>query len=335
MPFATTEAPPNIEDLSLVRRIIAAYRLALTSSLGSLDSFWLTNFFELKREVHEALLGDDDRAVQTLLRDPSQSDLLYGFDNLAKTLLPLRPEPVRHSAEMYDLLVKLSEAVGGRAARCPEYPLNVPLPEIDSVLAELDQVFEIRLDFPNPFRGEYGLNTSRGVVSYRAVHAVYQAWRLHQLVDAVSEPRVLEIGGGLGRTAYYAWHFGIRDYTLIDIPITAVAQANFLGRVLSEKAIQLYGETEAGGVRILPPAMFLGQEDRFDVALNVDSLTEMAPETARAYCNAINNRAGVFLSINHEEGRFKARDVFAGRCVYRSPYWLRRGYVEELISSIV
>ena len=330
MPFGRTEASPENEDVSLVTRIVAAYRLAITTPLGSPDSFWLTIFSDLKREIHDALLAEDPRVIQALLRDPSRSDLLYGFDNLAKSLLPAPADSAAHASDIYSLLVQLSEAVGGRAARCPEYPLKVPLPEIDALLAELDGVFGIRLDFPTPFPGEYGLNTGRGIVSYRAVHAIYQAWRVCQLVDSLPAPRVLEIGGGLGRTAYYARQFGLRDYTLIDIPITAVAQANFLGRALGEEAIQLYGETGQGGVRILPPAMFLDQEDHYDVVLNVDSLTEMAPETARAYCNAIDKRTKVFLSINHEEGRFKARDVFAGRCVYRAPYWLRRGYVEEL-----
>jgi SAM-dependent methyltransferase len=330
IPFGRTEASPDNEELSLVRRIVAAYRLAVTTPLGSLDSFWLTSFSELKREIHHVLLADDQHEIQALLRHPSRSDLLYGFDNLAKSLLPAPTDPAGHANEIYSLLVELSEAVGGRAARCPEYPLKAPLPEIDALLAELDGVFGIPVDFPTPFAGEYGLNTSRGIISYRAVHAVYQAWRLSQLVDCLAEPRVLEIGGGLGRTAYYARQFGIRDYTLVDIPMTAVAQANFLGRVLGENNLQLYGEPEPGGVRILPPTMFLDQEDCYDIVLNVDSLTEMALETARAYCKAIDKRTGVFLSINHEEGRFKARDVFAGRRLYRAPYWLRRGYVEEL-----
>jgi hypothetical protein len=84
-------------------------------------------------------------------------------------------------------------------------------------------------------------------------------------VESLPAPRLLEIGGGLGRTAYYAWQFGLRDYTLIDIPITAVAQANFLGRVLGERAIQLYGETGQCGIRILPPGMFLDREDFRDL----------------------------------------------------------------------
>ena len=330
MPFGRTEASPKNDDVSLIARLVAAYRLAVRTPLGSLDSLWLTMFSDLKREIHDALLTNDPTVIQGLLRDPSRSDLLYGFDNLAKSLLPAPADPAAHASEIYSLLVHLSEAVGGRAARCPEYPLKDPLPEIDKLLAELDEAFGLRLDFPTPFPCEYGLNTSRGIVSYRAVHAIYQAWRVTQLGDTLPAPRVLEIGGGLGRTAYYAWQFGLRDYTLIDIPMTAVAQANFLGRVLGEKTIQLYGETGEGSVRILPPAMFLDQLDYYDVVLNVDSLTEMAPETARAYCTAIDSRAKMFLSINHEEGRFKARDVFAGRLVYRAPYWLRRGYVEEL-----
>src|SRR5262249_44901094 len=198
MPFGRTEASPEKADVSLVVRIVAAYRLAITTPLGPPDSFWLTIFSDLKREIHDALLAEDLRVIQALLRDPSRSDLLYGFDNLARSLLPAPTDSAAHASDIYSLLVQLSEAVGGRAARCPEYPLKVPLPEIDTLLAELDGVFGIRLDFPTPFPGEYGLNTGRGIVSYRAVHAIYQAWRVYQLVDSLPAPRVLEIGGGLG-----------------------------------------------------------------------------------------------------------------------------------------
>src|SRR5262249_23481132 len=125
MPFGRTEASPEDEDASLVARIVAAYRLAIATPLGSPDSFWLTIFSDLKREIHDALLSDDPRVIQALLRDPSRSDLLYGFDNLAKSLLPNPADPPAHASEIYSLLVQLSEAVGGRAARCPEYPLKV------------------------------------------------------------------------------------------------------------------------------------------------------------------------------------------------------------------
>jgi putative sugar O-methyltransferase len=145
---------------------------------------------------------------------------------------------------------------------------------------------------------------------------------------------VLEIGAGLGRTAYFAQQFGLRDYTIIDLPMTNVAQGYFLGRTLGQETVSLYLE-DRPGVRILPPSAFLEATDRYDLVVNVDSLTEMAPDTARAYCRAIKARAGTFLSINHEHNRFTVGDLCAELGMVadsRTPYWLRRGYVDEVFS---
>ena len=59
--------------------------------------------------------------------------------------------------------------------------------------------------------------------------------------------------------------------------------AYFLGRTLGEKAIRLFGEEEGPGIRILPPAAFLAAADRYDLVVNVDSLTEMARDRAVSY----------------------------------------------------
>jgi hypothetical protein len=189
---------------------------------------------------------------------------------------------------------------------------------------------------PNPFPRECGCASSRGVISYRVPQALYQAWRIRQLVAGIPRPRVLEIGGGLGRTAFYARQFGITDYTIIDIPISSLAQGNFLGRVLGEEDISLYGEAEASTrqIKLLPPAAFLDRADRYDVVLNVDSLTEIGIVAARQYCSAIRNKADVFLSINHEANSFTVAGLIkegGGAVEYsRTPYWLRRGYIEEV-----
>ena len=159
---------------------------------------------------------------------------------------------------------------------------------------------------PNPYPNEVGLKTSRGVASYRAVQALYQAYRVAELVRDRPNARVIEIGGGLGRTAFYAHQFGLRDYTLIDLPMTNVAQAYFLGRVLGADAICLCGENRPG-IRIQPPAVFLDAADRYDLVVNVDALPEMAADTATAYCQAIKARADIFLSINHEYNALTVR----------------------------
>src|SRR5690606_14876259 len=114
----------------------------------------------------------------------------------------------------------------------------------------------------------------RGIISYRVPQALYQAWRMAQLLKDIARPRVLEIGAGLGRTAFYARKFGILDYTIIDIPVTALSQGYYLGRVLGEDQIHLAGEDRASSderIKILPPSYFLTGEDRYDLILNADS----------------------------------------------------------------
>lgn len=217
-------------------------------------------------------------------------------------------------------------------AGTPDYGEPASLPDVESLLERIDDAIGSSIQFPNPFAGEAGLATSRGVASYRAVQAIFQAWRIVELVDAKPGVRVLEIGAGLGRTAYYATKFGVSDYTIIDIPLSNVAQATFLGRTLGSDAITLFGE-DGSGVRILPPPAFLDADDRYDLIVNVDSLTELAPDVARSYAAAIKARAALFLSINHEYRAFTVRELFSEIGVTassRAPYWMRRGYVEEV-----
>jgi putative sugar O-methyltransferase len=155
------------------------------------------------------------------------------------------------------------------------------------------------------------------------------------LVDGTGS-RVVEIGAGTGRTAFYVRHFGITDYTIIDLPITNVVQANFLSRVLDYKTVALFGEEEdRSQIRILPSTAFFRSDDKYDLVVNVDSLTEMSVETARSYCLAIKNRTQKFLSINHEANDFTVRNICSETGFpkgSRHPYWLRRGYVQELFS---
>jgi hypothetical protein len=262
--------------------------------------------------------------------------LFYGFDNLTRTVLsnPTTEERV-HGIGMYQDLLQLSEALGARRLWNPEATHREALPDVDTLLCSIDRVVGFRVDFPNPFPDEVGLATSRGIASYRAVQALYQALRLLSAARDNTDARVAEIGAGLGRTALYARRFGMRNYTIVDLPMSAVAQAYFLGRALGPDEICLYGE-DRPGIRILPPGAFLNASDRYDVVMNVDSLTEMAHATACAYCEAIKARAALFVSINHELNPFTARDVCGEtgmKMLKRTPYWLRRGYVDEEYTS--
>jgi hypothetical protein len=220
-----------------------------------------------------------------------------------------------------ELALRLSESQG-RRVRNPESGLSLAPSPVSELLASYE--------FPNPFPGEVGVTTARGIASFRALQAIYQAHRIISLGGP--NGRVLEIGAGLGRTAFYAWSFGIRDYSIVDLPMSGVAQGYFLGRTLGPDAVCLFGENRPG-VRILPPSAFLEATDRYDIVANVDSLTEIGVEFVRAYCSAIRKRAGVFLSINHETNPFTVREVCGELGMLpssRAPYWMRSGYVEEI-----
>jgi hypothetical protein len=325
-PHAVTGAPPAGEDAALCARIITAYRLAVAGADAPTSSFWDHDFAARKADIHAALLADDPAAAMAMLRDPGRTDLCYGFDNLARGISPSGD----HGRVVYLCLLSLSEAIGARPAWNPEHPMPVELPDLETLLRGIDEVFGFRVDFPNPFAGEIGLLTSRGIASYRAVQALCQAWRIAGLVR-IKNARILEIGAGMGRNAYYARQFGLRDYTLVDLPMTNVAQANFLGRVAG--GMTLFGEPAAGGMRILPPAAFFASDERYDLVVNVDSLTELSADTALRYCRHIKAQADLFLSINHEACPLPVRAAAAAagmKAAGRAPYWLRPGYVDEL-----
>jgi hypothetical protein len=315
------------DDAELVSRVITSYQASNTTEIGAMDSFWLTHFAQIKKPDHDVLCGGNHGAATDLLRNPISNHLLFGFDELFDHVI-LANHPlgviVSSGQYLYDNLLRVAEAVGARHLYYPEIlGPGAPSPSVEDLLLCLDRVFDFRITFPNPYPSEVGLSTSRGIASYRAIQALYQAHRIYELVGR--DGRVVEIGAGLGRTAFYANQFGIRDYTIIDLPITNVAQGYFLGRTLGYGAVSLFGEG-CSGVRILPPSAFIEATDRYDLAVNVDSLTEMAIGTARDYCREIKVRCGAFLSINHEDNKFTVPDLcrqVGMRALSRSPYWMR------------
>jgi hypothetical protein len=330
-PFGRTEALADVDDRELVSRIVAAYQASTAISPKPSQSMWEV-IAEKKGDVHEALARGQIEEAQRLLRDPGKTDLFYGFEGLARSLNTDGPGLEPHSVKIYQDLLFLAEATGVKRRWYPESATTLPLPSIDKLLSLIDEGVGHQVAFPNPFSGEIGLASSRGIISERSIQAIYQAWRVYHLVRGNRDARIVEVGAGLGRTAFYAATFGLHNYTIVDLPLSSVAQGYFLGRTLGPDAICLYKE-QRSGIAILPPLEFLNSDDRYDVVLNADSLTELAPETAAAYCEAFRDRANIFLSINHEINPFTVHKMYAAiarPAVSRTPYWMRAGYVEEI-----
>jgi hypothetical protein len=333
------------DDEALVARIIAGYRSAVATFDGHGDSMW-ASINDRSRRFHDQLVDGETAVVSEQLRNPARNDLLCGFDEATATIYEAHQASDASAQEgwgrsAHQRLIRLAEAVGALPVRMVESgPNDTRETSVEAVLTALDERLGFAVDFPNPYPGALGVETSRGLMNHRALLAIYQAWRLASFAGKDRNARVLEIGAGSGRTAYYSRKFGIRDYTIIDLPLTNVAQANFLGRVLDPSLLVLSNEPDDDArhdrIRIFSPRWLENSSEHFDIALNADSMTEIDRRQAVAYFRKLAQQADVFVSINHETNSFRVSELpsLSGVLIRpnRCPYWLDPGYVEEVFS---
>ena len=301
-----------------------------------------TTIDDRRQSIHEALRASGNDALRTIFADPGSTDLFYGADNLFRAFLTdwsANPQADANAAKQTRSdLVGLMVAIGLHRVRASTIEDDFEQIDIEASLQKLDSALRQTTLFTNHFSG---LQTSRGVASYRAVQALYQAWRLSRIIRPRDRGSVLEIGPGLGRTAYYAFKMGIGDYTTVDLPLGIVAQACFLGATLGPDLVWMIGDNPSmapGRICLLPPSKLDKIQQKFDIVLNVDLMTEMSSDVAAKYVRWIAKSADVFLSINHEANVFTVAELasahFAPRIkTVRSPYWMRGGYVEEIFAT--
>ena len=333
---ADSTARVQENDGVLVSRIIAAYQKASAKFLGHGESMWKA-LNGMNMDIHEAASSGNLEVLADLLRNPHRTDLFYGFEYLGKSLQTPQTdeEKAGHNRALHKMLVDLCEVTGATKIANPAQR-NPPERDlsVENLLDQLDRVLGYKVDFPNPHPVQPGMPTSRGIISSRALAAIYQAWRIKTLTQNAGSPKVLEIGAGLGRTAYYAYKAGIRDYTIIDLPMTNIAQANFLGRVISDDEISVSAEEQGGVIKIRDVSWSPPPSERLDLIMNIDSLTEMDRGHATAYLNMMEKHTNVFLSVNHEVNGFTVAELLEGRStrmVIRNKYAMRPGYVEEIV----
>ncbi len=338
-PVQIVEGDNDINDKNLVKRIINAYCQSATGIVGTGGPIW-DQIASKTQDLHESLCSGDIPAVTKFLRFPHQSNLLYGFemvfDEYSKAATDNSAIPALQAQWAHDNFVRLAETMGAIPTYLPEVDFQERMWEPEQLLLAIEQLLGFAVQFPNTIPNEYGIPTSRGVISHRAVQALYQAWRLSQVRAFTKGGKTVEIGAGLGRTAWFASLFGLDDYTIVDLPMANVAQAYFLGRALGEDRVVLHGEPDSNNpqIRIQPPAWFHAAKDRYDIAINNDSMVEIGIEAVEAYWQQLAVRSDIFISMNHEAQSFRIADISnrLGHDVptLRSLHPLRKGYVEEI-----
>lgn len=336
----------TFDDRTFIQRMITSYQKAnqVTPSAG--ESMWSLFLNEHNLRVHDLLIAGDVDAVARIWGDPAETDVFCGFEDdmrpLAKSNV-LGDEMARnlHASRSYDGLRRLAEAIGTLRLENIEVQFDhrPPTPDVEPLIGLLDTGIGSPVNFPNPYAGEYGLSTSRGVVGYRTIQALYEARRVKTELAAVSGSRVVEIGAGLGRSIYHALQMGVASYTAVDLPFTAMSQAHFMAATIGPENIALFGEADQNKrVRIIPPHAFFDSTERYDLAVNFDSLTEIDATMAARYMKEITKRCSAFLSVNHEFNPVRVCDLFdktgsAWARQSRSAYWMRKSYVEEVFKA--
>ncbi|MDA8559402.1 hypothetical protein N9K62_00545, partial [Candidatus Pelagibacter bacterium] len=245
----------------------------------------------------------------------------------------------RYSIPIIDKLISFCEFLGILRL---DYPENIKQQfhnlDIEKLINEIEKKINIKLKFNNPFPGEKGIKTSRGILQVREIQAIYQAFKIKEILKnkKYKTKNVLEFGGGMGRTAYYCYRFGIKNFTLVDLLIPKICQINYLSRIIQEKKIILNpkkNDFKKKNIKIISPEYLFMNALKFDLVFNADSFTEIDLINQNKYKKYISKNSKIFYSINHENNNFKVRDFFKNinsLNYSRNLYWLRKGYVEEI-----
>ena len=304
----------------MINRILKA--LGVKQAAEKLDSMWLWCYsYSDKIEINESSL-----------ENIANTNLVHGFFGITN--------PHINSGAIINLcfalgVFKVVNPEGGDTPAAREVDL---LKYSDS---ELLTLIQSRLDFDitfPPFIGGRNLTkTIYGIVTNRHCHYLWVVKRIIELCPDKNS-RIIEIGAGLGLLGWYLDRIGYKDFTIIDIARTNACQSYFLYKNLPHRNFILSGEEEnpfedKESIKILHISDFIYvPKDRFDLMVNIDGFTEMGKDTAFNYINS--NCASTVLSINHEANKYSVCELNTSKkLIYRYPFWLRNGYVEELYKN--
>ena len=303
------------------------------------DSKWLNIFNDFHKNILK-IIREDKSKIKSILDNPSKYNLFYGFDNNCEYVLrhPRYMDYFENDELVIDKILNFAEYLGILRHNNPEqYRIFIKKPSIDHLIDEIEKKTEINLDFKNVFPGEKGVETHKGIISNREIQAIYQAYKIKEIVKKNNYKNVLEIGGGLGRTAYYCYKFGIKNYTMVDLLIPRICQLNYLSRVINEEIVLnekqiILSQNSDDKIKIISPKYLFNEKKNYDLVFNSDSITEIDTINQKKYVNFITENTKYFYSINHESNKNKVCNLFSikeAKEFDRNLYWLRKGYLEE------
>ncbi|KKT90657.1 MAG: hypothetical protein UW92_C0031G0004 [Candidatus Jorgensenbacteria bacterium GW2011_GWA2_45_13] len=342
------------EDVLIAKRILTSAGKALKDEKDHAKSkSYVDAWDDLREKSHdklsEIISSGEARRLADYLANVHMREMTYGISGSAEEYKQIASN-ARLKKEMggiiKDILVSFAEAL------CI-LPYEVIVPYVakkniykdsDLLIDEIEKKIGISIAPPDIDGGLFKLALKKGFFHERDLWSLYAAWRIGQIADKNSS--ICEIGAGIGKAAMYASRFGFENYSIFDLPLMNVIQAWYLIKTLPDKKITLYGETEDSkdSVKIMPSWEFAKTDKRYGLVLNQDSFPEISKDVVEDYLRKIKKCTKYFLSINHEHqaplfsGTDKRNLVVPSlveesggfKRIYRFPFWLRKGYAEEL-----
>ncbi|WP_104827075.1 hypothetical protein [Rhizobium sp. NXC24] len=344
--FRKVDASWSSERVATARRLIAAYKAAMNqeSSIKTItdEDLWSVLIRENLGDLLDLIQRDDAEQLSHYLANFGREYTWFGGITTGVdgyTHWDRDDDTVAYG--YYDKLICLAEALAVLPIENPEagaqgnWGKNALLGPFE-ITRKIEEKLGIVIVPPTGCTFVAGLDVGSGPLHYRHINSLYLANRIREL--SLPGDRICEFGGGLGIGAYYLNRMGWKSVTIFDLPIVNLLAGHFLINALGDEAVCLEGENERNdAIRLRANWNCVGEEDgAFSLTANQDSFPEINRRMLDIYVKEIGRTTqGYFLSINHETfAHAKVSTILSDnpgfQSVYRSPYWLRRGYVEEL-----
>lgn len=353
LPFGKKDAQWNPEMVVTCRRLIAAYKATMLQEnrLKQItdDDLWSALMRDNLGQMFSLIRAEDAEQLSRYLVDFGKEYTWFGGITTGIDGYTYWDRDEQFVAYSYfDKLLCLGEALGVLSVESPEQGTDGKwgknsLQDPDEIVDAIEAQLGIHIIPPEGPVHVAGLKIRDGLLHYRHINALYLATRIRDI--AAPEDRICEFGGGLGLAAFYLNRMGRKDVTIFDLPIVNILSGYFLIGTLGQEAVCLEGERpRSGAIKLRANWNCSNEADgTFRVTANQDSFPEINRRIFDEYVQQIKRiTSGFFLSINHEGEQLiagGARLLHVSKLLgadrsfvrtYRNPYWLRRGYVEEL-----
>ena len=343
--FPNSFVTKPIQQIKFDKEFISRMR-AILQKKTEVSHHW-QEMYDLENlgDFHQGLLKMNDEDFFYQIANPSKNNLHFGFGDICKNILENQKVTYFYlNKSVYDTIFRISCSLGINSVPETYHYLKFNFDSPDTMLQEIFNELGYKTDFPNIFEGEFGLKTSLGIVSFAPIQQMNHSMKILEFskTNNIKNPRILEIGAGLGLSAYHARNFNIKDYTIVDLSLVTLSQSFFLANTIGKDNIIIGDEIkqlDINDIKIKEKIKLIQSSnlelipDNIDLILNCDSITEMSNEHAEIYIKIASNKSKYFLSLNHEGNISHVYDLFKNtpfKRIYRVPTWYRNGYVEEL-----